>query len=61
MGTSAELRGYLDFPWAAQGMATLRNLALSLLRRAGAGYTAPALRHCARSDPQTLRLIGLRL
>lgn len=45
----------------AQVMATLRNLAISLLRLAGARYIAPALRHCARSDPQTLRLIGLRL
>ena len=45
----------------AQVMASLRNLAISLLRLAGARYIAPALRHCARSDPQTLRLIGLRL
>ena len=45
----------------AQVMASLRNLAISLLRLAGARYIAPALRHCARSGPQTLRLIGLRL
>ncbi len=45
----------------AQVMASLRNLAISLLRLAGARYIAPALRHCARSDPQALRLIGLRL
>ena len=45
----------------AQVMASLRNLAISLLRLAGARYIAPALRRCARSDPQTLRLIGLRL
>ena len=45
----------------AQVMASLRNLAISLLRLAGARYIAPALRQCARSDPQTLRLIGLRL
>ena len=45
----------------AQVMASLRNLAISLLRLAGTRYIAPALRHCARSDPQTLRLIGLRL
>ena len=45
----------------AQVMASLRNLAISLLRLAGARYIAPALRHCARSDPHTLRLIGLRL
>ena len=45
----------------AQVMASIRNLAISLLRLAGARYIAPALRRCARSDPQTLRLIGLRL
>ena len=45
----------------AQVMASLRNLAISLLRLAGARYIAPALRHCARSDPQALRLVGLRL
>ena len=45
----------------AQVMASLRILAMSLLRLAGARYIAPALRHCTRSDPQTLRLIGLRL
>lgn len=45
----------------AQVMASLRNLAISLLRLAGAPYIAPPLRRCARSDPQTLRLIGLRL
>ena len=45
----------------AQVMASLRNLAISLLRIAGARYIAPALRRCARSDPQTLRIIGLRL
>ena len=45
----------------AQVMASLRNLAISLLRLAGARYIAPALRYCARSDSLTLRLIGLRL
>jgi predicted transposase YbfD/YdcC len=45
----------------AQVMASLRNLVISLLRLAGARYIAPALRRCARSDPQALRLIGLRL
>ena len=45
----------------AQVMASLRNLAISLLRLAGARYIAPALRRCARSDPQALRLIGLQL
>ena len=45
----------------AQVMASIRNLAISLLRFAGARYIAPALRRCARSDSHTLRLIGLRL
>ena len=45
----------------AQVMASIRNLAISLLRIAGARYIAPALRRCARSDSHTLRLIGLRL
>jgi len=45
----------------AQVMASIRNLAISLLRLAGARYIAPALRRCARSDPQVFRLIGLRL
>ena len=45
----------------AQVMASLRNLAITLLRLAGARYIAPALRPCARSDYQALRLIGLRL
>jgi predicted transposase YbfD/YdcC len=45
----------------AQVMASIRNLVISLLRIAGARYIAPALRRCARSDPQALRLIGLRL
>ena len=45
----------------AQVMATLRNLAISVLRLAGVQYIAPALRRCARSDSLTLRLIGVRL
>jgi hypothetical protein len=45
----------------AQVMASIRNLAISLLRLAGARYIAPALRRCARSDSQALRLVGLRL
>ena len=45
----------------AQVMASIRNLVISLLRIAGARYIAPALRRCPRSDPQALRLIGLRL
>ena len=45
----------------AQVMASIRNLAVSLLRIAGVRYIAPALRRCARSDSPALRLIGLRL
>jgi Transposase DDE domain len=45
----------------AQVMATLRNLAISLLRLAGAQYIAPSLRRCARSDSFALRFIGVRL
>ena len=45
----------------AQVMASIRNLAISLLRIAAARYIAPALRPCARSDSPALRLIGLRL
>ena len=43
----------------AQVMASLRNLAISLLRMAGAEIIAPALRLCARSDSLAFRLIGL--
>jgi len=45
----------------AQVMASIRNLAISLLRIAGARYIAPPLRHCARCDSRALRLVGLRL
>jgi hypothetical protein len=44
----------------AQMMASLRNLAISLLRMAGAEIIAPALRQCARSDSLAFRLIGLQ-
>jgi len=44
----------------AQMMASLRNLAISLLRMAGAPIIAPALRLCARSDSLAFRLIGLQ-
>jgi hypothetical protein len=40
-------------------MASLRNLAISLLRIAGARFIAPALRHCARMGNQALRMIGI--
>jgi predicted transposase YbfD/YdcC len=44
----------------AQVMASLRNLALSLLRMAGARYIPAALRHCARRDDSLVfRLIGV--
>ena len=45
----------------AQVMASLRNLAVSLLRMAGARYIPSALRRCARHDSLVFRLIGLRL
>lgn len=45
----------------AQVMASLRNLAISLLRMAGARYIAPALRACSRLGQNVLRLIGLTL
>lgn len=44
---------------AAQAMAVLRNLAIGLLRRAGAKNIAAALRHCAYHAEKTLRLLGL--
>lgn len=44
---------------APQLMATLRNLAISLLRLARARNIAAALRHCGRHVRTTLRLIGL--
>jgi hypothetical protein len=44
----------------AQVMASLRNVAISLLRMAGAKIIASALRRCARSDSLVFRLIGLR-
>ncbi len=43
----------------AQIMASLRNLAISLLRMAGARYIAPALRACSRLGLSVLRFIGL--
>jgi hypothetical protein len=43
----------------AQVMASLRNLAISLLRMAGAEIIAPALRLCTRSNSLPFRLIGL--
>ncbi len=43
----------------AQVMASLRNLAISLLRLAGAVNIAQALRTCARNFHRPLRLLGL--
>ena len=43
----------------AQVMASLRNLAISLLRLAGGVNVAAALRFCARHQLRGLRLIGL--
>lgn len=43
----------------AQVMASLRNLAISLLRLAGAASIAAAVRHCGRHVSKTLRMIGL--
>lgn len=40
-------------------MATLRNLAISILRLAGARSIAKALRWCDRNHKRALRLIGL--
>ena len=40
-------------------MASLRNLAISVLRLAGARYVAKAVRWCARNVQGCLRLIGL--
>lgn len=45
----------------AQVMASLRNLAISLLRLAGATHIAQALRGCARHERRPLRLLGLAL
>jgi hypothetical protein len=44
-----------------QVMASIRNLAISLLRMAGATNIAQALRHCARMRFEVLRFIGIRL
>jgi hypothetical protein len=45
--------------WASQVMACLRNLAISILRIAGARFILSALRSCASVRLLTLRLIGL--
>jgi len=40
-------------------MATLRNLAISILRVTGAVNVAEALRWCARDDRRPMRLVGM--
>jgi len=40
-------------------MASLRNLAISLLRMAGARFIPPALRACSRLGQKILRFIGI--
>ena len=42
-----------------QVMASLRNLAISLLRMAGADNIAAALRACGRNESRALRLLGI--
>lgn len=42
-------------------MASIRNIAITLLRLAGARYIAPALRFCMRMGEKVVRLIGIRL
>jgi hypothetical protein len=44
---------------APHAMASVRNLAIGVLRIAGATNVAAALRHCARNIGGTLRLVGL--
>lgn len=44
---------------APQAMASLRNIALNLLRLAGTENIARATRHCARHPAATLRLLGI--
>ena len=40
-------------------MASLRNLAISLLRMAGADNIAEAVRACGRKETRALRLLGI--
>lgn len=44
---------------AAHGMASLRNIAMNLLRVAGATSIAASLRHCGGNVADVLRLVGL--
>lgn len=54
-----ENRSHLRKRSAPHATATLRNLAIGVLRLAGAGNIAAALRSCGRKLRTTLRLIGL--
>lgn len=44
-----------------QIMASIRNLAISLLRITGATLIAPALRYCARMGVNVMRFLGIEL
>ncbi len=44
-----------------QVMASLRNLAITVLRLAGCTSIAAALRHCARQVTRPLRLLGIAI
>lgn len=57
--TFDEDRSQIRSGQGAQVMASLRNLAISLLRMAGATNIAQALRYCARQDLRLLRFLGL--
>jgi len=46
--------------FGAQNMACIRNLAISILRIAGAKSIAPALRACARLGAGVMRLLGVQ-
>ena len=43
-----------------QVMASIRNIAISLLRLVGVQYIVPALRYCARMGEKVVRLLGIR-
>jgi len=47
--------------YGAQNMASIRNLAISILRMAGARYIPQAFRFCARKGLEVLRLVGVQV
>ena len=47
--------------YGAQNMASIRNLAISILRMAGARYIPQAFRFCARKGLDVLRLVGVQV